>query len=141
MNIEFATEEFLSGSSVTCPKCGQETSIFVSPQAQPTQKQPPAPRAVAVQKPPATFSKPDGDSGIAVCLRIIGLLSVVGGVFVGIIMLEDSRYADAGLGILASGVLSGCILLGFASLIEHTKASAERLNRIEILLQKAGEKN
>ena len=38
VNIEFATEEFLSGSSVSCPKCGKETPIFVSPQAKPVQK-------------------------------------------------------------------------------------------------------
>jgi hypothetical protein len=38
VNIEFATEEFLSGSSVTCPKCGQETPLSVSHQAKPAPK-------------------------------------------------------------------------------------------------------
>jgi hypothetical protein len=31
-NIEFATEEFLSGSGVACPHCGRETVLSVSPQ-------------------------------------------------------------------------------------------------------------
>jgi len=30
-NIEFATEEFLSGSSITCPHCGNETTLSVTP--------------------------------------------------------------------------------------------------------------
>jgi DNA-directed RNA polymerase subunit RPC12/RpoP len=30
-NIEFATEEFISGSSVACPHCGMETMPFLSP--------------------------------------------------------------------------------------------------------------
>jgi uncharacterized Zn finger protein (UPF0148 family) len=35
VNIEFATEEFLSGSAVTCPHCGKEMALYVSPQAKP----------------------------------------------------------------------------------------------------------
>ncbi len=38
VNIEFATEEFLSGSSVKCPECGKETTLYVSPQAKPETK-------------------------------------------------------------------------------------------------------
>jgi DNA-directed RNA polymerase subunit RPC12/RpoP len=34
-NIEFATEEFLSGSSVACPHCGKETFLSVSPKSKP----------------------------------------------------------------------------------------------------------
>jgi len=41
-NIEFATEEFLSGSGVTCPHCGKETQLsvtqVVSRQAKPAPK-------------------------------------------------------------------------------------------------------
>jgi DNA-directed RNA polymerase subunit RPC12/RpoP len=39
VNIEFATEEFLSGSTITCPHCGKETHLFVSPQAKPVPKE------------------------------------------------------------------------------------------------------
>src|ERR1035437_1571518 len=38
VNIEFATEEFLSGSSVDCPHCGKETFLYASPQAKPAPK-------------------------------------------------------------------------------------------------------
>jgi predicted nucleic acid-binding Zn-ribbon protein len=34
-NIEFATEEFLSGSSIACPHCGKETFLSVSPNIKP----------------------------------------------------------------------------------------------------------
>ncbi len=44
-NIEFATEEFLSGSDVTCPHCGKETPLYVSPQAKPAPK-PAAPATI-----------------------------------------------------------------------------------------------
>ncbi|HZF00893.1 MAG TPA: GIY-YIG nuclease family protein [Methylomirabilota bacterium] len=47
MNIEFATEEFLSGSSVICPQCGKETPIFVSPEAKPASD--PQPQAEILQ--------------------------------------------------------------------------------------------
>ena len=40
VNIEFATEEFLSGSSVLCPTCGRETTLFVSPEARPDYQTP-----------------------------------------------------------------------------------------------------
>jgi hypothetical protein len=33
VNIEFSTDEFLSGSSIPCPTCGKETTLCVSPRA------------------------------------------------------------------------------------------------------------
>lgn len=38
---------------------------------------------------------------------------------------------------LAGLVLSGLVLLGFANIIQHTKASAERLERIATILEKS----
>src|SRR5882724_9851969 len=37
-NIEFATEEFLSGSSIICPHCNNETTLSISRQAKPAPK-------------------------------------------------------------------------------------------------------
>lgn len=37
VNIEFSTEEFQSGSTVACPTCGKDTSLYISPQAKPPQ--------------------------------------------------------------------------------------------------------
>ena len=50
VNIEFATEEFLSGSSVPCPTCGKETLLSVSHQAKPAPKP-----AAPVVAPPKNF--------------------------------------------------------------------------------------
>jgi hypothetical protein len=52
-NIEFSSEEFLSGSSVVCPHCGKETLLCVSRQAKPA-PQSPAPAS----KPPQRFTAP-----------------------------------------------------------------------------------
>src|ERR1035437_8461607 len=59
-NIEFATEEFLSGSSVACPHCGNETFLSVSPKpktsASSLPKLPtPKPSAPARSKIPSVF--------------------------------------------------------------------------------------
>ncbi len=56
-NIEFATEEFLSGSSVACPHCGKETFLSVSPKSKPavsslSKLPPPKPTAPPPAPPP-----------------------------------------------------------------------------------------
>jgi hypothetical protein len=61
-NIEFATEEFLSGSSVTCPHCGRETFLSVSPKPKPavsslSKLPPPKPTAPTIP-PPQKFTAP-----------------------------------------------------------------------------------
>jgi predicted nucleic acid-binding Zn-ribbon protein len=56
VNIEFATEEFLSGSSVPCPSCGKETPLYVSPQAKPAPKPAAPPPFPKVEKPAQKFS-------------------------------------------------------------------------------------
>ena len=55
-NIEFATEEFLSGSSVACPHCGKETFLSVSPKPKPSASSPPKP--VAPATPPPIITAP-----------------------------------------------------------------------------------
>lgn len=56
VNIEFATEEFLSGSSVKCPECGKETTLYVSPQAKPTPKSESSAESQPPPKPPTQVS-------------------------------------------------------------------------------------
>jgi hypothetical protein len=58
VNIEFATEEFLSGSSVNCPTCGKETTLNVSPQAKPAPKV----ESANESQPPPTLLTPDSNS-------------------------------------------------------------------------------
>lgn len=52
-NIEFSTEEFLSGSSIVCPHCGKETLLSVSPKSKPTASSPP--QSAAPIAPPQQF--------------------------------------------------------------------------------------
>ena len=55
--IEFETGEFLSGSSVTCPKCGNDTTLYVSPQAEPEPMASESLEATADLIPPVLHSK------------------------------------------------------------------------------------
>jgi predicted nucleic acid-binding Zn-ribbon protein len=52
-NIEFSTEEFLSGNSIPCPHCGKETFLSVSPKSKPTSISRPKPAAPII--PPQQF--------------------------------------------------------------------------------------
>jgi len=58
VNIEFATEEFLSGSSVKCPECGKETTLYVSPQTKPEPKV----ESANESQPSPTSPAPDANS-------------------------------------------------------------------------------
>jgi predicted nucleic acid-binding Zn-ribbon protein len=83
VNIEFATEEFLSGSSVDCPHCGKETFLYASPQAKPAPK-PAAPAEPPTQKitAPATSGQQKSNLNflpwiiVAVLVVVIGFLAV-----------------------------------------------------------------
>ena len=52
-NIEFSTDEFLSGGSILCPHCGKETFLSVSPKSKPTSISRPKPAAPII--PPQQF--------------------------------------------------------------------------------------
>ncbi len=110
-----------------CPHCGKETAIVAQ---------------VAVPAPvvtPETIIQPakDGDSAIAGCLTVFAVLNFIGGVVGGFFVAMNQTDFPLVLSVFAAGLLSGLILLGFASIIEHTKASAMRLRRIEIILEKS----
>jgi hypothetical protein len=83
VNIEFATEEFLSGSSVPCPTCGKETPLYVSPQAKPMPK-PAAPATPPPQKFIAPVTSGQQKSSlkflpwiiVAVLVAVCGVLAV-----------------------------------------------------------------
>jgi len=64
VNIEFATEEFLSGNSVKCPECGKETTLYVSPQAKP------APKVESANEPQLPPPLPAPDSNSSKNLRV-----------------------------------------------------------------------
>jgi len=63
-NIEFATEEFLSGSSVACPHCGNETFLSVSPKPKSSASLPPKLSPLLVP-PPVTPPQLQKSSGVS----------------------------------------------------------------------------
>jgi hypothetical protein len=93
-NIEFATEEFLSGSNIVCPHCGKETYLSVTPKSKSTTTPLPQPkRETAKLPPPLPPTNAKKSSGFQ--------LIEVGGVLFTII--------TCGLFIIGCGlVLSGC---------------------------------
>jgi hypothetical protein len=128
VNIEFDLEN--ANQFVDCPSCNQKTRLIV----------PAKHLAIATgQKMKHDPRDDDGQSAISIALIIFAGLEFVSGLFAGIFFLTRQREENIvpGITILIAGISSGLILLGFAALIEHSKASAVRLKRIEIWIQKA----
>jgi len=124
VNIEFDVEQ--ANQFVACPSCSQQTRLLLS------RPKPSAPDPKI--KSEAKRAGRDGDSVIASILACFGLVDILFGIMGGAFIIYDRRDFPLGVAIIAAGLLAGCVLLGFASLIEHTKASAERLRRIELVL-------
>jgi len=156
VNIEFEAEN--AGETVSCPSCEQQTNLIIPPQPQQ-----PAPRqasnnaqtelaklntqiaelnrqrtqiAELNRQRIERIAECDGKSTIADALKVFAGLDFLGA-FIGGLSVGQGYNGNSELGwaIFAGGVLGGLILFGFASLIEHAKESAERLKRIEIILQ------
>ena len=147
-----------AGETIQCPLCGMETVLFI-PQvpvgASPHKRVltgPPAAAAASTSSPPASHQKvPESDvafalsilgpveleeSGVALALFILGAIELAAAVIAGP-LVGLTQSVSLGWLIFASGVTSGLILLGFAKVIDHLYESAQRLRRIESLLQEA----
>jgi hypothetical protein len=80
-------------------------------------------------------------SGVAKALTFIGVLEVIGGIISGFIVGGGSDGKPVvGFMVFAGGILGGLILFGFAQVIQHTKESAQRLSRIEMIMQRSYDK-
>jgi DNA-directed RNA polymerase subunit RPC12/RpoP len=77
------------------------------------------------------------ESYVASVLSFIAVLELIAAPFAGFIVGHDNTLF--GWMVFLSGLMGGLILLGFARVIEHLFESAQRLRRIEILLQKASD--
>ncbi len=141
-HIEFPAE--MSDHQSACPTCGYQVSLKPgdSQRAQPPllkpgdsqRAQPPTPELTR----PATPSLPGIEkSGVASALSCIAVMELVAAPIAGSIVGKDNTFF--GWMIVLSGLMSGLILLGFSRVIEHLFESAQRLRRIEILLQKASD--
>jgi hypothetical protein len=92
---------------------------------------PPSP---ATQQVPEFKLPPIEGSAVADALTCVAVLEFIAAPIAGIGV--GSGNTLAGWVIFLSGVISGLILLGFAKVIDHTSQSAQRLLRIERLLQR-----
>jgi hypothetical protein len=80
------------------------------------------------------------NSSVAFALTFFAVLDFIGAVIGGYAVgVGDGDNSNGELGwlIFLCGVLSGLILLGFARVIEYSFQSAQRLRRIEMLIQKS----
>jgi DNA-directed RNA polymerase subunit RPC12/RpoP len=128
-SLEFPAE--MSDHQSACPTCGYQ--VLLKPGDR-QRAQPPTPELTR----PATPSLPGIEkSGVADALSVIAVLELIAAPIAGLIVGQDNTFF--GWMIVLSGLMSGLILLGFARVIEHLFESAQRLRRIEILLQKASD--
>ena len=132
-----------------CPSCGQRTGLLMpsskptAPETGPKPPPTPQPKSAPVILPVYDLIKEhfeyDCESAISSALKIFAVIEFIGAV-IGGFMVGSDNSPELGFAVFAAGVLSGLVLLGFATVIEYTKASAERLKRIEIILQQAVKK-
>jgi hypothetical protein len=77
------------------------------------------------------------ESGVALFLNIIAAIELIAAPVAGIVVGQENT--PVGWMIFLSGLIGGLILLGFARVVEHLYESAQRLRRIEIIIQKASD--
>jgi hypothetical protein len=129
--------EELASKLIDCPTCKEAIEVpapnqrieLPKPQ-EPTSKPPPsAPRGTDFKLPPIEGSI------TALVLSIIAAIDLVAAPFAGLI-IGGTNNEQTGWEIFLGGTVAGLVLLGFARVIENTWQSAQRLARIEVLLQR-----
>jgi hypothetical protein len=131
--------EELASQLIECPTCKE--TIEVPSRSQPTKPPLPPPSPTPARVPDLKLPVVE-DSVVAIVLMIIGALDIVGSLIAAIAVgggnpyLSDDGNSELGWLIFLSGALSGLILIGFARVIQHSAHSAQRLRRIEMLIQK-----
>ena len=92
------------------------------------------PPAIPRQRQPRPKYRHVEESSVAFVLTIIAVMELIVAPIAGIAVGQESTFT--GWMIFLSGLISGLILLGFATVIEHTYESAQRLRHIEFVLCK-----
>ena len=110
-----------------CTKCGEDVSFFEADLFGGTV----CPACISIER-----QKSIESSGVATALTIIAVMELIASPIAGIAI--GSENTSVGWLVFVSGVISGLILLGFARVIAHSYESAQRLYRIEVLLQRVG---
>jgi hypothetical protein len=136
--------EELATQLIECPTCKETIEVPVRSQRKETPKPPEPPKPAPA--PPASTRVPKSTlpsievSRVGVALSIIAVLEFIGAPIAGLSV--GSGYngnEEAGWIVFLGGVISGLIFLGFASVIDRLHQSAQRLHRIELLIQRASE--
>ena len=132
--------EELATQLIDCPTCKEtiEVPVRSHPSKPPASAPPPAAPAPtptpALTSPPAPKYRYVDESAVARALSIIAVLELILAPFAGLLVGLEST--STGWMIFLSGLISGLILQGFATVIEHTYESAQRLRHIEFVLCK-----
>lgn len=96
---------------------------------------------VGSPQPPAAVAQGTDvkESGVALVLKLLAGLEIVAAAVAGFSegVIGGSGDAQRGWLIFMVGALGGLILVGFACVIDHSYECAQRLRRIEDMLQKA----
>lgn len=118
-NIEFDSGEFLSGSSVNCPECGQLTEIYVAPEAIST---PPPRPAAPVRKRVLKETSDPKDEARQTLILVTVFCAIAGGFIIivgGNAQDEPAEVIGAELGgLLFSLVFSALFVLIYLKLSE-----------------------
>jgi hypothetical protein len=131
----------LANQLIDCPTCKE--TIEVPRRSRPSwtievlTKTPPkpaamTPAAVAILK----FKLPPiEESWVSRALTIIAALELIGSLIGGLIAGSDNT--ETGWLVFLGGFISGLILLGFARVIQNTFESSQRLERLEMLMERS----
>jgi hypothetical protein len=114
-------------TKTSCPHCGQHVE-FEAENANNFILCPSCKKLISVGQ------KKMPTPNVANALRVFAVIEFAGAVLLGLMI--GSENGPLGLGVFAGCVLGGCVLFGFASIIEHTKSSADSLKRIETILER-----
>ena len=132
--------EELATQLIECPTCKETIEVPVHSQRKEAPKLPEPPKPAPIRPPPTPTQVPEirlprveTFSGIASALEVIAVLEFIAAPIAGLGVGSDNTFA--GWVIFLSGVISGLIFFGFAAIIRHLHQSAQRLHRIEILIQ------
>ena len=123
--------QVLATQLIDCPSCNETIEVPARDRTKPpiTSPSPPTPNVVKLTD--------IQNSSVASFLQVFAVFDFIGAVIGGFVGGDDNTLV--GWLIFLSGVLSGLFLLGFASVIQSSFETAQRLRRIEFIIVKINE--
>jgi hypothetical protein len=132
--------EELATQLIECPTCKETIEVPVRTQRKEAPKPPelpkpaPVPPTPTLTTPPKFSLPPIEDSVVSMILTFIAALEFLGSIAAGFIV--GSENTEAGVLFFVGGIVSGLILIGFATVIQNTYESSQRLRRLELLMER-----